>query len=61
MKYCSQPNYQNKAFHLQEVALGQALTVAIRSIGTGPLEKKEVSQALNYAIDKEKLFKASKK
>jgi peptide/nickel transport system substrate-binding protein len=43
---------------LEEVALGQALTVAIRSIGTGPLEKKEVRQALNYAIDKERLFKA---
>jgi peptide/nickel transport system substrate-binding protein len=43
---------------LQEIALGQALTVAIRSIATGPLEKKEVRQALNYAIDKERLFKA---
>jgi peptide/nickel transport system substrate-binding protein len=43
---------------LQEIALGQALTVALRSIGTGPLEKKEVRQALNYAIDKERLFKA---
>jgi peptide/nickel transport system substrate-binding protein len=43
---------------LEEIALGQAMTVALRSVGTGPLEKKEVRQALNYAIDKERLHKA---
>lgn len=43
---------------VSEIALGQALTVALRSIGTGPLEKKEVRQALNYAVDKERLHKA---
>ena len=53
------PRLQGRSeLKLEEIALGQALTVALRSIGTGPLEKKEVRQALNYAIDKERLHKA---
>jgi peptide/nickel transport system substrate-binding protein len=53
------PRLQGRSeLKLEEIALGQALTVALRSIGTGPLEKREVRQALNYAIDKERLHKA---
>jgi len=43
---------------VEHVNIGQALVVAMRGINSGPLEKKEVRQALNYAIDKKKIFDA---
>lgn len=39
-----------------QVILGQSLVIAMRAVNSGPLEKKQVRQALNYAIDKQKIF-----
>jgi peptide/nickel transport system substrate-binding protein len=49
---------KQKGFEVAAVPLGYSMVVALKSTMGGPLEKQEVRQALNYAVDKESLVKA---
>ena len=50
-------HFKSKGFQVQPVAIGQGMFVFMRPIPGTPLEKKEVRQALNYAVDKESLVR----
>lgn len=50
-------HFRGKGFQVQSVAIGQGMFVFMRPVPGTPLEKKEVRQALNYAVDKESLVK----